>query len=57
MLKLQEQMGFQLLLDEARFIEKKGARIAVIGVENWGKGFKQKGDLKKATSQVSEEDF
>jgi len=57
MLKLQEQMGFQLLLDEARFIEKKGARIAVIGVENWGKGFKQKGDLKKATSQISDDDF
>ena len=43
MLKLQEQMGFQLLLDEARFLEKNGARIAVIGVENWGKGFKQRG--------------
>lgn len=57
MLKLHEQMGFQLLLDESRFIEKEGARIAVIGVENWGKGFKQKGDLKKATSQISDDDF
>ena len=57
MLALQKEMGFQLLLNESRFIEKNGERIAIIGVENWGKGFKQKGDLKKATSQISEDDF
>ena len=57
MLTLQKEMGFQLLLNESKFIEKDGARLAVIGVENWGKGFKQKGDLKKATSQISKDDF
>ena len=57
MLTLQKDMGFQLLLNESKFIEKDGARLAVIGVENWGKGFKQKGDLKKATSQISKDDF
>ena len=57
MLTLQKDLGFQLLLNESKFIEKDGARIAVIGVENWGKGFKQKGDLKKATSQISKDDF
>lgn len=57
MLKLQEEMGFQLLLNTSKFIEKKEARIAIIGVENWGKGFKQKGDLKQATSQISKDDF
>ena len=57
MLMLQKDMGFQLLLNESKFIEKDGARLAVIGVENWGKGFKQKGDLKKATSQISKDDF
>ena len=57
MLKLQKEMGFQLLLDDAKFIQKEDQRIAVIGVENWGKGFKQKGDLKKATSKIDASDF
>ena len=57
MLDLQKEMGFQLLLDEARYIEKNGARLAIIGVENWGKGFKQKGDLKRATSKINPQDF
>lgn len=57
MLDLQREMGFQLLLDEARYIEKNGARLAIIGVENWGKGFKQKGDLKRATSKINPQDF
>ena len=57
MLDLQMEMGFKLLLDEARYIEKNGARLAIIGVENWGKGFKQKGDLKRATSKINPQDF
>mgnify|MGYP003297398692 FL=1 len=57
MLDLQREMGFQLLLDEAKYIEKNGARLAIIGVENWGKGFKQKGDLKRATSKINPQDF
>ena len=57
MLDLQREMGFQLLLDEAMYIEKNGARLAIIGVENWGKGFKQKGDLKRATSKINPIDF
>ena len=55
---IQKQIGFDLLLNENRFIEKQGERIAVVGVENWGKGgFKKAGDLKKASSKVNEEDF
>lgn len=57
MLKLQKEMGFQLLLNESKYIEKNGQRIAVVGVENWGKGFKQKGDLKKAVSEIDPNDF
>ena len=57
MLKLQKEMGFQLLLNESKYIEKNGQRIAVVGVENWGKGFKQKGDLKKAVSEIDPDDF
>ncbi|MEO1032423.1 MAG: metallophosphoesterase [Bacteroidota bacterium] len=55
---LQKDIGFDLLLNENRFIEKDGQRIAVIGVENWGKGgFKKAGDLKKASSLVDKDDF
>lgn len=55
--KAQKQMGWDLLLNQSRFIEKDGQRIAIIGVENWGSGFKQVGDLNKALTDVSEKDF
>ena len=55
---LQEQIGFDLLLNENRFIERNGERLAIIGVENWGKGgFKKAGDLKKASENIKKEDF
>ena len=57
MLKSQEEMGFQLLLNESRYIEKKDSRLAIIGVENWGKGFNKKGNLKKAISNIKSNDF
>ena len=58
LIELQKTMGYDVLLNESRFIERNGQRIAVVGVENWGKGgFKKAGDLKKAASQVNAEDF
>ena len=55
---LQKEMGFDLLLNESRFIERDGQRIAIIGVENWGKGgFKKAGDLKKASEHIDKNDF
>lgn len=55
---LQKEMGYDLLLNESRFIERNGARIALIGVENWGKGgFKKAGDLKKASENIDPNDF
>ena len=55
---IQKDIGFDLLLNESRFIERNGERIAIVGVENWGTGgFKQSGDLKKAVSEVEKEDF
>ena len=50
-------MGWKLLLNEHKFIQKDGQQIAVVGVENWGAGFKQKGDLDKAAIGLSQEDF
>lgn len=55
---LQKKIGFNLLLNESRFIERNGERIALVGVENWGTGgFKQSGDLKKASQNLDENDF
>ena len=51
------QIGFNLLLNEHRFIEKNGQKIALVGVENWGKNFKQAGDLAKASEGLDEKEF
>lgn len=54
----QKQIGFDLLLNEHRYLEKDGEKIALIGVENWGTGgFKQAGDLKKASQHIKATDF
>lgn len=55
--KLYGQIGFTLLLNEHTFIEKDGHKIALVGVENWGKNFKQAGDLKKASQNLTKDDF
>ena len=56
--QLQKDMGYDLLLNENRFIERNGQRLALLGVENWGKGgFKKAGDLKKAAEGVQPDDF
>ena len=55
---LQKEMGFDLLLNESRYLQKGADRIALLGVENWGKGgFKKAGDLQKAKSTISKDDF
>ncbi len=55
---LQKEMGFDLLLNEHRYLEKDGNKIALIGVENWGAGgFKKAGDLRKAASGIEKDDF
>jgi len=50
-------MGYRLLLDENVVIEKGGEKIALIGVQNWGKGFIQMGDLDKALQGVDKDTF
>lgn len=55
---LQREMGFDLLLNEHRYLTRGDDRIALIGVENWGRGgFKKAGDLSKATAGIQENDF
>ena len=58
LIEVQEKMGFKVLLNDAQFLEKDGERIALVGVENWGKGgFKKAGNLNLAVSNVNSEDF
>jgi len=46
-----------LLLNESRFIEKDNQKLALVGVENWSKGWRESGDLKKASTLVDQKDF
>lgn len=52
-----EQLGYRLLLDEHITIEKDGQKIELLGVENWGAGFIQKGDLDRALRGAEENTF
>ncbi|RDY58715.1 metallophosphoesterase [Flagellimonas nanhaiensis] len=55
---LQKEMGFDLILNSHRYLEKDGQKIALVGVENWGRGgFKKAGDLNKAKEGISKDDF
>ena len=51
------QIDFRLLLNEHTFIEKDNQKIVIVGVENWGKNFKQAGDLLKASDGLTAQDF
>jgi len=56
--KLQKEIGFDLLLNESRYLQKGDDRIALVGVENWGRGgFKKAGDLGKAAESIAKDDF
>jgi predicted MPP superfamily phosphohydrolase len=56
--RTQREMGFDLLLNEHRVIERNGQKLYLLGVENWGKPpFPQKGDLNKALANVPDDGF
>ena len=58
LMEVHREIGFKLLLNEAVSIKKGGQSIALIGVENWGKGgFHKYGDLDKATVDVPDNAF
>ena len=54
-----KEMGFDLILNEHRKIEKEGDKLTLVGVENWGSGryFPKRGDLIRATTGVDHNDF
>jgi uncharacterized protein len=49
-----KSMGWNLLMNEGKIIEKEGQKLAILGVENWSAHprFPKYGDLSKAYSQV-----
>lgn len=53
----QENMGFKLLMNESIYLEKNEEKIAILGSENWGRGFKKEGDLDKMISKINKDDF
>ena len=53
------EMGWDILLDEHREIEKNGEKISLIGVQNWSTHmrFPKYGSLKKATENIEYNSF
>eukprot|EP01136_Pigoraptor_vietnamica_P035795 Opistho-1_new@9301 len=51
------ELGFRLLLDEHVAIKKDGAEFILAGIENWGLGFGERGDLQKALQNVPQHAF
>jgi predicted MPP superfamily phosphohydrolase len=57
LMKAHELMGWNLLMDEHRFLEESGEKLAIIGVQNIGLGrFPWYGNLEKAYKGTEEAD-
>ncbi|MBB6270963.1 hypothetical protein HDF26_001390 [Pedobacter cryoconitis] len=52
-----KDLGFQLLLDNHVELKKEDQKIILAGVENWGLGFGERGDLKKSLAGTANTDF
>jgi predicted MPP superfamily phosphohydrolase len=52
-----KKLDYRLMLDENIELEKNGQKISLIGVQNWGRGFIQIGDLDKALQGVDKDAF
>jgi len=55
--EVHRKIGFTLLRNENVQLEKGSSKIDLIGVENWGKGFAQHGDLDKASKDLQGDSF
>ncbi|MES2864158.1 MAG: metallophosphoesterase [Bacteroidota bacterium] len=54
---IHQKIDFKLMLNENVKLKKGDSEIVLVGVENWGRKFGKKGDLKKAAIDVKKEDF
>lgn len=55
--KAHEKIGFRLLRNQNETLRFNGGEFSLIGVENWGQGFHQYGDLDAALQGVPEDAF
>ena len=58
-MSLEKQMGWTLLMNEHRYIDRGKSHIIIAGMENDGDGihFPQKGDIKKTLKGIDDDDF
>ena len=58
-MSLEKQMGWTLLMNEHRYIDRGKSHIIIAGMENDGDGirFPQKGDIEKTLKGVDDDDF
>ena len=58
-MNLEKQMGWTLLMNEHRYIDRGKSHIIIAGMENDGDGihFPQKGDIKKTLKGIDDDDF
>ncbi|MFN7045464.1 MAG: metallophosphoesterase [Flavobacterium sp.] len=54
---IHNKIDFKLLLNEHVKIKKDNQELAIVGVENWGRKFGERGDLNLASQGLSKEDF
>jgi predicted MPP superfamily phosphohydrolase len=54
---IHDKIDFKLLLNEHVTISKDNQKIAIVGVENWGRKFGERGDLNLASQGLSKDDF
>ncbi len=52
-----KDIGFDLLLNENKKLTINGESIRIIGLENWGKGFSQYGNLSKSMRETTDDEF
>ena len=57
LIALENEMGFTVLNNRNEKIKIKDSSVDLLGVENWGSGFKQKGNLDMALGGTKPEDF
>ena len=55
--RMHDRLGFKLLRNENRRIEKDGQFFELLGMENWGQGFAQYGDYKKTLQGTEADSF
>lgn len=54
---IHNKIDFKLLLNEHVKIKKDNQELVIVGVENWGRKFGERGDLNLASKGLSKEDF